>query len=77
MGIQALPNPENGSNRTALHVVGGRDFTEQLPMEVPGYLTDPVPEEQDGLGCIRGIAVAFALQAAIVAAIFAIWKLLR
>jgi hypothetical protein len=77
MGIQALPNPENRCHRTTLHVVGGRDFTEQLPMELPRYLTDPVPEEQDGLGCIRGIAVAFGLQTAIVALIFAIWKLLH
>jgi hypothetical protein len=77
MGIQALPHPENGINRNALHVVGGRDFTEQLPMELPRYLADSIPEEQDSLGCIRGIAMAFSLQAVIIAVIFGIWKLLH
>jgi hypothetical protein len=78
MGIQVLPNFENGSPRSGLQIVGGRDFSEQLPLELPRYLADTVPEEQeDGLGCMRGIAMAFGLQAVIVAVIFGLWRLLH
>jgi hypothetical protein len=78
MGIHVLPSIENGTPRSSLQVVGGRDFSEQLPLEAPRYLADAIPEEhEDGLGCVRGIAMAFGLQAVIVAVIFVVWRLLR
>jgi hypothetical protein len=74
MGMQVFPNFDNGSTRGGLHVVAGREFTEHLPLELPRYLTESIPDEPDGLGCIRGIAMAIGFQAFIVLVIFGFWR---
>lgn len=79
MGVHAFPKLPSRSIRGGLRVVGGRSAVltqHQLDatLEIPRYLIEPA-EEHDNLSCARGIAMAFGLQAVIVAVIFGLWKL--
>jgi hypothetical protein len=75
MGIHAVPNPRQDSPASRLHLIGGREFTgEDFGMELPRYAAGS-DEEDRPLGCIRGIAVACAIQAALAILALAIWKL--
>ncbi len=76
MGIQALPNVQNASPRSGLHLVVSRPaISERLPFDIPEYSAHPQPAEQDALGCVRGVAVALIIQAFFAVVIFGLWEL--
>ena len=76
MGIQVLPNFQDASPSAGLHLVTStQTITDQLPFELPRYSADIAPEEQDDLGCMRGVAWALGIQALLVILALGFWKL--
>jgi hypothetical protein len=70
MGIQSLSSLEIAGSRPALHLVTKADVSIRMPLD------DEAPVEQrDSLACVRGIIMAFGLQAAAFVLGIAIWKL--
>ena len=76
MGIHVLPSFDHASRKPGPHLVTARrDISEQLPFELPRYSADAHSEERDGLGCMRGVAMALVIQAFFAALVFGIWEL--
>lgn len=76
MSSHIFPNFENASTRPGLHLVTSRRVAvEQLTFEVPKYSPGEVEEGKDTLGCVRGVAWAFGIQAVFVIVIAGVWAL--
>lgn len=77
MGVQVLPSFQASPARSGLHLVTEQPAAsmERFTIELPRYASTEPEEKSDPLGCVRGIAIAVALQAAVVLAAFGLWKL--
>lgn len=76
MGVRVLPNLQDRPASSGLRLVTAPPATaERLPLELPHYASDEPREDRDPLGCVRGVAIALGLQAAVILLIFGLWKL--
>ncbi len=75
MGIHVLPSFNQPSPKSGPQLVARSAANEQLPFELPRYSVDVRSEESDGLGCMRGVAMALVIQAFFAALVFGIWEL--
>lgn len=77
MGVQVLPNFQSRPARSGLHLVTEQPaaIMERFSLELPHYASSEPSEAHDPLGCLRGIAIALGLQAAVVLGALGMWKL--
>ncbi len=75
MGIHVLPSFHHPSAKSGPQLVARPAANEHLPFELPRYSVDARSEDRDGLGCMRGVAMALVIQAVFAALVFGIWEL--
>ena len=76
MGSHIIHGFDHASTRPGLHLVTSqKTVTEQLLFGDAENNADKLQEDREVLGCVRGVAWAFGLQAALVAIVAGFWEL--
>lgn len=86
MGIYVLSHPKNpvatglesfngGISAGARSRKAAEEAGDTIAIDLPLYASDYIREQNSDLGCMRGIAFALAIQAAVVLFAFILWHI--